>query len=160
MSLIRIPRAMMLAFAVSMSFLLVALPAAAYAASNPTLTGTDDEEKTKKVSTELVILTSSSPQACQAATTRANSDTNGTLWFAAGCILGVLGLVGAYVIEPNPPATALVGQDEQYVAEYTDCYQDTAGDIQQKQALYGCLAGTAATALIYGVLVAGALAVE
>lgn len=159
MSLIQIPRTALLAFAVSMSFLLIAVPTVAYASSTTVAPDDDRDKKTKAVET-VILLSTPGQQACEAAETRARNDTNGTLWFAAGCLLGVLGLLGAYVIEPSPPATALVGQDEEYVAVYTDCYQETAGGIQQKQALYGCLAGTAATAVVYGLLFAGAIAAE
>ena len=37
------------------------------------------------------------------ATQDAQADENGTLWFFAGCILGLIGVVIAYVAEPSPP---------------------------------------------------------
>lgn len=64
--------------------------------------------------------------------------TNGCIWFAAGCLLNGLGVVGAYVVKPDPPMTAVVGKDAAYVAQLTDCYKDEAGGIQTKWAWIGC----------------------
>ncbi len=78
-------------------------------------------------------------QPCQEGESAAERDTNGMIWFLGGCVLGVLAVVGAYVIEPSPPASALVGQTPEYVAQYTDCYVERAQAIQTRNALYGCL---------------------
>ena len=81
---------------------------------------------------------------CQQAAIDAGNDINKTMWFGAGCLLGVLGWGASYVIKPEPPATRLVGKDDMYVAKYTDCYREEAKKIQNKSALKGCLtyAGT------------------
>ncbi|MEN9281365.1 MAG: hypothetical protein RL594_300 [Bacteroidota bacterium] len=68
----------------------------------------------------------------------ASEKTNGCIWFSAGCLLSGLGVVGAYVIKPDPPMTAVVGKDAAYVAQLTDCYKDEAVGIQTKWAWIGC----------------------
>ncbi|MBD3274242.1 MAG: hypothetical protein GF372_02970 [Candidatus Marinimicrobia bacterium] len=70
----------------------------------------------------------------------AEGDTNGTLWFGAGCLVGIIGVGAAYLYEPNPPAADLVGKSQDYVASYTDAYADEAQTIQQKNAWYGLAA--------------------
>ena len=93
---------------------------------------------------------------CPEAKAAAENDVNGTLWFLGGCLGGIIGLGAAYIIEPDPPSQALVGKSDQYVAEYTDCYKNAAGDTQQTQALYGCLASVAAYGAFYAILAATA----
>jgi|GEM_PF-790883 len=71
----------------------------------------------------------------------ARASVNGTLWLAAGCLFGVLGLVAAYVYEPTPPATELLGKSAEYVTAYTEAYKQTAKSIQTNKALAGCAVG-------------------
>ena len=77
--------------------------------------------------------------ACAQAQMDAQADVNETLWFFAGCLFGVLGVGAAYVIEPSPPASRLLGQPPDYVAIYTDCYKDKAKSIQTSAAIKGCI---------------------
>ena len=86
----------------------------------------------------------------------ARANTNGTMWLAVGCIGGLLGLVVAYVYEPNPPATLLLGKSPEYVAAYTDAYKTTAKSVQSGKALTGCIVGTIVTAVLYAVAIAAA----
>ena len=72
----------------------------------------------------------------------ARAATNGNLWLAAGCLAGIVGVVIAYVVEQNPPATALLGKSPEYVAAYTDGYRMTAARIQTGKAWTGCIVGT------------------
>jgi hypothetical protein len=69
----------------------------------------------------------------------ARSDVNGALWFGAGCLFGILGVGAAYIIEPTPGASRLMGKSSQYVAVYTDEYKRVGKSIQTKQALIGCV---------------------
>ncbi len=80
-----------------------------------------------------------------AGTQAARVGTNGTLWLAIGCIGGLVGLVVAYAIEPQPPATMLLGKSPEYVAAYTDAYRATGKSVQTGKAWTGCIVG----ALIY-----------
>lgn len=86
----------------------------------------------------------------------ASERTSATVWFAAGCLLSGLGVVGAYVIKPDPPMTSLVGKDAAYVAQLTDCYKDEAGGIQTKWAWIGC-ATIAVPYIIYAVALGAAV---
>ena len=107
----------------------------------------------------LIFAQDESTNACMQAEQDATMDTNGTLWFAAGCLGGVIGLLAAYAIQPNPPASKLVGKSPTYVATYTDCYRAKAKNIQTHKALLGC--GTAAAFyVVYWVLVVAAATSE
>ena len=77
-----------------------------------------------------------------AGSTAARTDTNGTAWLAIGCLFGCLGVGAAYVLEPNPPTTALLGKSPEYVAAYTDSYRQTAKRKRTSKAWTGCVVGT------------------
>ncbi len=77
--------------------------------------------------------------ACMQAQMDAQADVNGTLWFLGGCLFDVFGVGAAYVIEPSPPATRLLGQPPDYVAMYTDCYKEKGKSIQVSNAMKGCV---------------------
>lgn len=66
-------------------------------------------------------------------------NTNSFLWFVAGCCGGILGLIIAYVYEPSPQASRLIGKSPEYVAFYTDFYKAKAKSIQTSKALTGCV---------------------
>ena len=78
----------------------------------------------------------------------AKADVHGGTWFIVGCLLGVVGWIVAYVIEPNPPATRLLGKSAEYVAVYSDAYKREGKKVQSQKALVGCLVGTAVTAIV------------
>ena len=84
----------------------------------------------------------------------ARANTNGTLWLAAGCLGGILGLIVAYVYEPNPPATMLLGKSPEYVAAYTDAYKTTAKSVQSSKAITGCIISAVAWVVYVVVVVA------
>lgn len=89
--------------------------------------------------------------ACMDAERQAQSDISGGTWFALGCLFGII----VYLIalqEPNPPATQLLGKSPEYVAAYTDCYRKKGKQIKSKNALTGCLIGTAASVVFYVIL--------
>lgn len=71
------------------------------------------------------------------AKTTAESEVSKGLWFAAGCVLGLVGVIIAYFYEPEPPAEALMGKSPKYVALFTNAYKKAAKHIQTKYALYG-----------------------
>ncbi len=79
----------------------------------------------------------------------ATTNTNKALWFGAGCILNIVGIGAAYLIEPAPPATMLMGKDANYAAIFTENYKNTGRSIQTKYALYGCLGQGVAWSLYY-----------
>lgn len=93
-------------------------------------------------------------QGCADGERQAQSDINGTTWFAIGCLAGLIGYLIA-MQEPNPPATQLLGKSPEYVAAYTDCYRKEGKSIKTKNAMYGCLANVG-LAIVYVIIVAAA----
>ncbi len=58
-------------------------------------------------------------------------------WILAGCLLGVFGIVLAYIIEPSVPTTALMGKSPEYVKGYADGYKAKTRSKNALYALYG-----------------------
>jgi hypothetical protein len=79
----------------------------------------------------------------------ADADSNGILWFGAGCLLGVIGIIVAYVIEPTPPPSRLMGKPADYVTVYSGAYQKAGRWEQTKSAMWGCGTGAVAGIVIY-----------
>jgi len=75
------------------------------------------------------------------------TNTNGLLWLGAGCMFGLLGVGAAYIMEPSPKASSLLGKSPEYVAAYTDEYKLRGRTIQTRYAW----AGTFIRITIYGV---------
>jgi len=102
------------------------------------------------------IVAQGAQDACTQAKMDAQADTNKTMWMLGGCLFGLLGVGAAYVLEPSPPASRLVGKPSEYVAYYTDCYRDEAKRIRTKGAWLGCVVGSVLSVAWYVVLVAAA----
>jgi len=83
----------------------------------------------------------------------ARADTNGTLWFFAGCLLGVIGIIIAYVAEPTPPPARLMGKSPEYLAIYTTTYKSEARSIQGRAAIWGTATAVAVFVVIYIVVI-------
>ena len=96
-------------------------------------------------------------EAIAAAEADAEANVNRTLWFAVGCLFTGLGTIGAYVIEPSPPASRLIGKSPEYVAFYTEAYKAKAKGIQGQTALTGCLISSTVSVVSYVLLVGIAL---
>jgi hypothetical protein len=77
--------------------------------------------------------------ACKQAEFDAQRDVNGALWVAAGFFGGIFGVAAAYLIEPTPPASRLIGKSSEYIQAYTDCYTSKAKSIQTNKAITGCV---------------------
>ena len=92
--------------------------------------------------------------------TAAAESTDTQIWFIAGCLGGIIGVIIAAAVEPKPSATALLGKDAEYVAIYTDTYTQVAKKRQTRSAINGCIAGTLVTAVIYGIAIAAAVEAE
>lgn len=97
---------------------------------------------------------SQTQQATREAQVQAASDVNSTTWFIIGCLLGAIGWLISFLVEPNPPAAQLLGKSPDYVAVYTDAYKRKAKSIQQNKALIGCLVGTGVSVAAYVILFA------
>ena len=87
------------------------------------------------------------------ATNDARADTNGTLWFFAGCLLGVIGIIIAYVAEPTPPPARLMGKSPEYLAIYTTTYKAEARSIQGRAAIWGTATVVAVVVVIYIIVI-------
>jgi hypothetical protein len=83
----------------------------------------------------------------------AHADTNGTLWYFAGCLLGVIGILIAYVSEPTPPPARMMGKSPEYLAIYTNTYKAEAKSIQGRSAVYGALTTVAVVVVIYIIVI-------
>lgn len=92
---------------------------------------------------------SAAAAAAAAAEADADADTSGALWFGAGCLLGVIGILVAYIVEPHPQATRLMGKDADYIQAYSLTYKSAAKSVQTKMAMYGCAAGAVAGVVLY-----------
>ena len=144
----RLPKVIVASIVLMLSFALLATPAVSFAS-----TGWGKEHHDHAHNTD-------PEDACSDAELQATTDTNSTVWMLGGCLGGVLVLIAAQVLEPQPPASALLGQSPEYVATYTDCYQRAAKKRRTNKALTGCLIGVGAYALLYAVLIAGAIAAD
>lgn len=74
----------------------------------------------------------------QAAVLDAEADTNSALWFGAGCLLSWVGVLVAYVAEPAPPFSRMVGKPPEYVGRYVRVYTEAGRSEQTRMALFGC----------------------
>lgn len=79
---------------------------------------------------------------CEYARSAGAERSSGCLWYSIGCVLPILGVIGAYLITPDPPMAALVGKGPAYVDTYIDCYKGGATSVQAKWAWIGCGCGT------------------
>ena len=59
------------------------------------------------------------------------------LWYFAGCFLTWIGVLMAYIIEPDVPAQDLLGKSPEYVSGYNEGYKRTVRNKQLKMALFG-----------------------
>lgn len=73
----------------------------------------------------------------QQATQDAQADENGALWFFAGCLLGLIGVIIAAVADPTPPAARVMGKSPEYLALYTSTYRSAGSSAQLHSALWG-----------------------
>ena len=111
-----------------------------------------------------------------AAEVDANTDVNKPLYFGLGCLLTALpfmsslvvdgsfapaaiigapaGIFGAYLYQPEPPMSRLIGKSPEYINAYIHSYKSKRGKTQALWTSAGCLTGGLVTgALISGVLV-------
>lgn len=97
-------------------------------------------------------------EAMVAAERDAETDTSQALWIggtfvlaaAGGCLLGSVGLLGAYIYDPPVPSHRLLGKSPEYVMFYTQAYKEKAENLQVRSSFLGCLGGTVVAAIIWG----------
>lgn len=84
--------------------------------------------------------------------TRDANQVNAEAWALVGCI-GIVGVAGAYIIEPSVPPIKLLGKSPEYVAFYTDTYKQKVKEKRTKHAVMGCLATNAVLVFSYIILI-------
>lgn len=105
----------------------------------------------------LVVAQSEDAQsACAQAEADAEGDVNGGLWLAGGCLIGVIAVGAAYLMEPSPPASKLLNKSPEYVAVYKDCYKDKGKSIQTSNAIKGCLVGAVVSIALQAIIISAA----
>ena len=82
------------------------------------------------------------------------TETNGTVWFGVGCLLGLIGWIIAACVDSNPPAVRLIGKSPEYVAYYSDAYKREAHHIKTRKAITGCVVGSLVSIVLQVVLMA------
>ena len=90
----------------------------------------------------------------------ARANTNGMLWMAIGCVGSWIGILAAYIYEPSPPTTPLLGKSPEYVAAYTDAYKATAKKVQTGKVWTGCIVSAVLYVVYVVVVVAAANTVD
>ncbi len=87
----------------------------------------------------------------------AQRNVTGGTWLLIGILLGALGYLVAMLVSPKAPAAVLIGKSADYVAIYTQTYEEEGKRIQMRSAMTGCLIGTGvqAAAVLLIVLAAG-----
>ena len=93
-------------------------------------------------------------EAIVAAERDAQGDTSTALWFLAGCVGGLIGVIIAYGVQPSPPAARLLGKSPEYVAFYTDAYQEKAKNLQSNSAWVGCIVNGLVTVVYVAAVIA------
>lgn len=67
----------------------------------------------------------------------------GPAWFVAGCLLTWVGVLVAYVVEPEPPPARLIGKSSDYVEVYAQSFRKAGAIAQTRMAALGCLTNVA-----------------
>jgi len=86
----------------------------------------------------------------------ARAKVNGGTWLIIGIFLGVIGYAIALLSPPRTPASALIGKSPDYVAVYSETFEEEGKKIQMRKALTGCLIGTGIQVALSVVLIAAA----
>jgi hypothetical protein len=79
------------------------------------------------------------------------------MWFLAGCCLGGVGIIIAYVVEPSVPTDHLIGKSPEYIQGYTEGYINKAKSKNGMNAIYGCVTTTVVYGVLYFAVIASAI---
>ena len=71
----------------------------------------------------------------------AELDVSKILWVVVGFFISLIGILIAYIYQPNPPATKLVDKSQEYAMFYTEAYQAKARNLQLTYAAIGFAIG-------------------
>jgi hypothetical protein len=90
----------------------------------------------------------------------AHADIKSETWFLIGCLTSLTGWLIAYVVEPSPPVTRILGRSPEYVAVYSDTYKREGKKIQTSKAFSGCVVQTLAIGVFEAIMIVIALNAE
>jgi len=65
--------------------------------------------------------------------------TGNQIWILGGCLLGLVGVILAYVIEPEVPAARILGKPPAYVKGYIEGYKSATKRKNAMYAIYGMI---------------------
>ena len=60
----------------------------------------------------------------------AELDVSKILWIVVGFFISLIGILIAYIYQPNPPAAKLIDKSQEYAMFYTEAYKDKSRSIQ------------------------------
>lgn len=71
----------------------------------------------------------------------AELDVSKILWIVVGFFINLVGILIAYIYQPNPPATKLIDKSQEYAMFYTEAYKDKSRSIQLTYSAIGFAIG-------------------
>jgi len=80
----------------------------------------------------------------------AQTDTNKIIWILAGLFGNIIGLIIAYIYQPDPSASRLFEKSEEYKLFYRDAYRAKCRSLQLTYALIGLAIPILGVILILG----------
>ncbi|MCG9129472.1 hypothetical protein JT359_17930 [Candidatus Poribacteria bacterium] len=84
----------------------------------------------------------------------AELDVSKILWIVVGFFISLIGILIAYIYQPNPPATKLLDKSQEYIMFYTEAYKDKSRSIQLTYSAIGFAISTGITIFFFLVGVA------
>ena len=75
-----------------------------------------------------------------------DAEVSGPMWFLLGCF--VIGLPLAYLSEPAPTPSRMLGKSDAWVVSYAGTFRRVATARHKDMAVYGCLTGAAVTLIL------------
>lgn len=75
-----------------------------------------------------------------------DAEVSGPMWFLLGCF--VIGLPLAYLSEPTPTPSRMLGKSDAWVVSYAGTFRRVAKARHKDMAVYGCLTGAAVTLIL------------
>ncbi len=90
----------------------------------------------------------------------AELDVSKILWIVVGFFISLIGILIAYIYQPNPPATKLIDKSQEYAMFYTEAYKEKARGIQLTYSAIGFAisAGISIIFFLAGVAIIGSMA--
>ena len=71
----------------------------------------------------------------------AELDVSKVLWIVVGFFINLVGILIAYIYQPNPSAAKLIDKSQEYAMFYTEAYKDKSRSIQLTYSAIGFAIG-------------------